>query len=172
MRIFIGLDIPEDIKESIHQYLHHLQKTPKGWESPHDYHQTLLFIGSVKEDEAQEIKTRLQSVHFEPFELELTGVEFFSRRVMYLSLAPSKELLALKDRIENLFPEWLRPDRKAFIPHVTVKRWQRYEYDELKSGLNQRPFKRYKFKVNKIELFESKKDDNNHKYHVILSVAA
>lgn len=170
MRVFLGIDLPADIKGHISRYLTPLKISDRGWESPHDYHQTLLFIGEVSETEIGEISGRMESIRFKSFFLQLKEFAFFNRRIMYLSFQPSKELFELKQQINKIFKEWVRPEEKPFLPHVTVKRWQRYEYDELFRGLKQSSFEPKTFLVSSVCLFKSEKDSANRKYHVIKEV--
>ncbi len=167
MRLFLGLEIPEDVKDRIYAHLEPLQKSIKGWENAHDYHQTLLFIGETSEEDLESIKARMEQIKFKEFTLITNSFNFFSRRIMYLSFKPSPELIKLKDEVESLYSEWLRPGSKPFIPHVTVKRWQRYEYDELEKGLKTKNLPEMSFEVRSLSLFKSEKDSRNQKYHVI-----
>lgn len=166
MRLFLGIDLPLEIKKSIHDYLLPLQKSPKGWEKPHDYHQTLLYIGETAPEMVETVRDRLRFVRMDPFELETNEFQFFNRRIMYLAFRPSPELLKLKTLVEENYPEWVRAEAKEFIPHVTVKRWQRYEYDDLVKGLD-KPMGKLTFIVDHLALFKSEKDSHHHKYHII-----
>ncbi|MFP5387470.1 MAG: 2'-5' RNA ligase family protein, partial [Bacteriovoracia bacterium] len=67
------------------------------------------------------------------------------------------------------FPEWGQEETKEFIPHITVKRWQRYEHNHLVSGLRERKLEEKSFIVTELALFKSEKDSLNRKYHVIYS---
>jgi len=167
MRLFLGLEIPEEIKIQIQTYLASVKKSEKGWEQSHDYHQTLLFIGEVEEEKLEEIKQRMHEISFRSFHLTLTSFQFFSRRVMYLGIEKSPELLELKKVIDEKFPEWSGRETKPFHPHITVKRWQRYEHADLVEGLSMVPWHLERFKVESVCLFKSEKDALNHKYHVI-----
>ncbi|MGZ3790463.1 MAG: RNA 2',3'-cyclic phosphodiesterase [Bacteriovorax sp.] len=167
MRLFIGIELPDDVKGKIFDYLFPLQITSKGWESPHDYHQTLMFLGETPFEKIEEIKLRMLQVNFRPFVLTTESFEFFNRRILYLSFIPSEKLLDLKKRIDQNFPEWIRPHEKEFLPHVTVKRWQRYEYNHLVEGIASREFPHIIFTVSALSLFKSEKDSENNKYHVI-----
>lgn len=167
MRLFLGLELPENVKEEISLHLKPLQKSIKGWENPHDYHQTLLFIGEATEEDLASIKERMETIIFRPFKLTTSNFDFFSRRIMYLSFYPSQVLIKLKDEVESLYSEWVRPGSKPFIPHVTVKRWQRYEYDELEKGIEAKLLPEITFEVSALALFKSEKDNQNNKYHVI-----
>lgn len=167
MRLFIGIDLPSELKQELHQYLLPLQKSLKGWEDPHDYHQTLLFIGEATEEDCELIIGRLKDFKYRPFTLKPDKIQFFPRRVMFLSFEHSPELLELKNKVEELFPEWVRPHSKPFIPHVTVKRFQRYEHADLVRGLANNAFQNNGFPVQELCLFKSEKDSLNRKYHVI-----
>ena len=172
MRVFIGIELPEEIKLEVDKFLAPLRKSQKGWENFNDYHQTLFFIGEAQPYQIEVIEKRLDKISFRPFVLETSEFKFFSRRIMYLDFKPSLELLKLNEDIQNLFPEWIRLDEKVFLPHVTVKRWQRYEYEDLKSGLINRELVSMKFTVSSVALFKSEKDLLNNKYHVIYRKSA
>lgn len=169
MRLFIGIELPSDLKQHINNYLLPIHLSPKGWEHPHDYHQTLLFIGEATEEECLIIKKRMIELSFPTFKLTTSGFKFFNRRIMYLAFEDSPELLKLKKIIEEAFPEWVREGSREFIPHVTVKRWQRYEFNHLEQNLMERKFIDETFEVNKISLYLSQKDEENRKYHIIYS---
>lgn len=167
MRLFIGIDLPAILKKQISHSVLSLKTFTKGWETAHDLHITLLFIGEVSELTADTIACQLKEIRFEPFLLQTKAVEFFSRRIMYLGFEHSQNLYNLKEQIYRHFPEHVRPEEKAFVPHITLKRWQRYEYNALENGLHSLPPPRFEFIVNQVALFESRRDEENHKYHVI-----
>lgn len=167
MRLFHGIDLPQDVKSLIHSYLLPLQTSSKGWEHPHDYHQTLLFIGESDFDQCEEIKRRLSKIEFHPFYLTLGEFRFFPRRILYFNFHYSEDLLKLKEMIDTAYPEWSKRETRKFVPHVTVKRWQRYEFDELKAGLSKIQMEPKQISVNELCLFYSQKDELNRKYHVL-----
>lgn len=167
MRLFIGLELTEVIKSELGAYIAKLPQGKKGWENPHDFHLTLLFIGETPEETIIPIMDRMKEISFKPFNIQIGPIQFFNRRVMYLSILPSEELLELQKEVIRVFPEWVDPNGKKFIPHITVKRWQRYEYDELAEGLRLHPLKPITLDVTKLSLFKSEKDQENRKYHVI-----
>lgn len=170
MRLFIGIDLPDYLKLKIECYLQPLKQSEKGWEKAHDYHQTLLFIGECGDSELSTIKSRLSNFHFDSMMLYPTTFQFFNRRVMYLGLEKTPELLLLKQKIDEAFPEWAARETKSFHPHITVKRWQRYEHAHLSTGLLETPWKPEAFKVQAISLFKSEKNIQGEKYHVLMNV--
>ena len=166
MRLFLGIEIPENIKSAISSYLEPLKKSPEGWEVSHDYHLTLLFIGEIDAVKLMEIKTKIEIVKFEPFIINIGELRFFNRRVAYMQVEPNPQLLSLRQKIHELFPAWVKSDEKPFVPHITVKRWQRYEYDEMLKGIEGKSFSE-SFEVRVVSIFESKKDSRGFKYHTI-----
>lgn len=167
MRLFLGIDLPDQLKSKIENHLSPLKQTPKGWENEHDFHMTMLFIGETAEEKLEEIKSKLATLTFEPFELKIVDIEFFPRRIMYLSMEDSENLLKLKNQTDEFFPEYVRPNEKAFHPHITVKRWQRYEFNQLEKDKEKLKKVNFTFLVKKLCLFKSEKNVAGEKYHVI-----
>lgn len=167
MRLFLGIEVPEDIKRQIYTSLLPIKTGAKGWEDPHDYHLTLLFIGPTHSESLPHIISTVKGVTFPPFSLTLRNFVFFNRRVMYLSFDPSPMLLQLKDQLEQKFPEYLNPHPRPFVPHITIKRWQRYEFDELFKRISENPFQPKSFEASRLSLFKAEKNLHNQKYHVI-----
>lgn len=144
-----------------------LKKTEKGWEHSYDYHLTLLFIGELPEGHLPDVIERIQKIRFSPFTLTTTSFHFFNRRIMYLGFEHSAEIYQLRKQILEIYPEFHRSGDKEFIPHITVKRWQRYEHADLVTGLEEHPSHRISIPVTSVSLFKSEKDPENRKYHVI-----
>lgn len=167
MRLFLGLEIPEKIKSELEEKMKSLKKSSKGWESAHDYHITMLFLGPTNETQFEMLQQRLSTFSFHEFSLETDHVQFFNRRIMYMNIVESVELKKLKTEIDSYFPEWIREKDKAFHPHITLKRWQRYEYDHLTSGLSDIHIPPWSFEAGHLSLFKSERDELGDKYHVI-----
>lgn len=159
--------MPAEIKKSLALSLSPIKTQSKGWENPLDYHLTLLFIGETLKANVESITSRLDHISFQPFKLTTDKLEFFPRRVLYLSFAPSLPLMQLRDQIAQMYPEYLKPTDKPFTAHLTIKRWQRYEYDELCRNIQAYPLAPMEFAVKHVALFKSEKDAEGQKYHVI-----
>lgn len=165
MRLFLGINLSLEIKDSIHRYLKPMHLSPKGWENPHDYHQTLLFIGEVSEETVSDVLSRMDLVEGKPFTIKTSGIRFFNRRIMFLGIRESEDLKALKNKINGIFPEWASKETKSFLPHITIKRWQRYEYDHLEKSIAESPVPEWEIEVKGLSLFKSEKNHLNQKYH-------
>lgn len=167
MRLFLGIDLPDQLKSKINTYVEPLKVSHKGWENAHDFHLTLLFIGEVKEEGLKNIERKLSHIKFSPFTLKAQKLEFFPRRILYLSFEYIENLMRLKKLIDEFYPEYLRPNEKAFVPHLTLKRWQRYEFDQLSEGIQKLSPTNFSFEVQKLCLFKSEKNEMGQKYHII-----
>jgi RNA 2',3'-cyclic 3'-phosphodiesterase len=168
MRLFLGIELPDEIKEHIHEYAQKIQSSSKGWVGKHDYHLTLLFIGEVDPlSILPMILERVESIKFDPFHLLLTGPEFFPRRILYIGAEKNIEVQNLYHQISELFPEWATHKKDNFTPHITIKRWQRIEVDDINKKITLNKFDPRVFSVGKIALFKSEKDPLNRKYHVL-----
>lgn len=170
MRLFLGIDLTKELKRELAQEIATFKTHAKGWEEPHDFHLTLLFIGAVSDQMIPLIHERMKQIDFTPFTLETNGYHFFSRRILYLGINEHVALSALREQVTSIFPEWSIKETKSYIPHITIKRWQRYEFDELKSNIERGHLKKYQLRVDRVTLFESRKDENNYKYHVVESI--
>lgn len=167
MRLFLGIEIPEKCQKIIFESIKLMQSSPKGWENPHDYHLTLLFMGEVDDTRLEEIKERMQNIVFKAFTLKTTDVEFFNRRIMYLGIQSSPNLEKLRLTILENFFEWKRPEEKEFVPHITLKRWQRYEFQKLAEDAEFHKILPLSFEVDHLALYLSHRDEHGRKYHII-----
>jgi len=167
MRLFLGIDLPDQLKSQIEAHIEPLKFSSKGWEHSHDFHLTLLFIGEVDKEELKNIERKLQHIKFSSFTLMAQNLEFFPKRILYLAFENNENIMRLKKLIDEYYPEFLRPDEKSFVPHLTVKRWQRYEFDQLSQGIQKLNQKTFSFVVQKLCLFKSEKNELGQKYHVI-----
>ena len=84
MRCFIGIDLPVEATKEIERLQkiikpHFVGKTT----SSENLHLTLKFLGEIEDDILNEIKKRLSSIKYHPFELTLKGIGVFSQKIIY-----------------------------------------------------------------------------------------
>ena len=126
MRLFIGIGLPCDARDMLHRAVSGLALQGR-MTAPDNYHLTLAFLG-----EHDERLQTLQGVLAEaartaaPFQLAVSGLDFFGRRdnaLLYAKLKFSKLLQALSDTVRTLLSEAGEPlDDKPFAAHVTLMR--------------------------------------------------
>ncbi|HEV3041582.1 MAG TPA: RNA 2',3'-cyclic phosphodiesterase [Candidatus Angelobacter sp.] len=131
MRIFIGLDIPEEIRCRIGEYMESVRQfAPDArWVRTESLHVTLKFIGETAERGVQAVKETLQQIKVPPFELEFKNVGFFptprSARVFWIGIHASEALPQLAATIdEKLEKLGIAKEEKPYSPHLTLARAQ------------------------------------------------
>src|ERR1700746_3227190 len=79
MRIFVALDIEEDIRHRIASFVDHLRPyAPDArWVKPESLHITLKFIGEKPDASVRQVEQTLASISASPFVLTFAGSGFF-----------------------------------------------------------------------------------------------
>jgi len=108
---------------------------PPGWAWQDDaqLHITLRFIGEVERPVAEDVATALGSVRAAAVEVGLCGVGWFDQGrqgVLFARAAPRDPLEALHKKIDRvLVSAGLEPERRAYLPHITLARRRRSSAD-------------------------------------------
>lgn len=126
-RLFVGLSIPEDIKN----YLLFVQGgvTHARWQSADQLHLTLRFIGDVDGATALDVQSALETVDFAPFDIFCEGVGLFGKpgkaRALWAAAKPKAPLTALHNKIDQAlaFGAGLPRERRQYEPHITLARF-------------------------------------------------
>jgi 2'-5' RNA ligase len=99
------------------------------WQREDQLHVTLRFIGEVERRRADDIAAALVSIRAPAVELGLHGVGFFDqgpRGVLFARAIPRDPLAALHKKVDRaLVLAGMEPDRRAFLPHITLARRRR-----------------------------------------------
>ena len=137
MRLFIGVELPEAVKEMAAQQLDEVKQririaAPSAsirWVEPANLHVTLWFIGEVDETRANALRSSMQPLFATPrFDVKLEGLGAFPPggppRVIWIGVAAGREpLVALHGEIrDRLAPLGYEPEARPFSPHLTVAR--------------------------------------------------
>lgn len=122
MRLFIAVQLSDEMKASVTGAMHELKKAGvKGSYVPsQNLHLTLAFIGETKEAEA--IKAAMQTISFKPFRLTLSEMGTFGD-LLWVGLKGNQGLSALVRAVRGaLDATGISYDDKKFVPHITVVR--------------------------------------------------
>jgi|ERR1700674_5227699 len=129
MRVFIALDIADDVRQSITQYLERVRVLAPDarWAKPESLHVTLKFIGEASDTRLQEIKNALSAVHAAPFEIRFQDVGFFpnskSPRVFWIGMSTGDALPQLAATVDAaLVKLGVAAEEKAYRLHLTLAR--------------------------------------------------
>ncbi len=125
MRLFVGVPLPAEVRESLGSLCSGVPGAR--WVDTDNMHVTLRFIGEVDSIQAEDIDAALSDVREPAFELALGGVGCFDSgrkvRMVWAGVARSDGLMHLRDKVEStIVRAGFEPERRKFKPHVTLAR--------------------------------------------------
>ena len=151
MRLFIAIEIPNDIKDYISQIQEHFQDKGLRLVNKDRMHLTLKFLGEIKKDKLDFIKNQLEKIKFNKFKVHLDKIGFFPNekyiKVIWIGLKPEDLILGLQKDIDDRLKELFKKE-KNFKPHLTLAR---VKYVEDKKGFIDK-LKKIKIENRKIEI--------------------
>jgi RNA 2',3'-cyclic 3'-phosphodiesterase len=134
MRLFLAIELPDEVRQHIQQVLPILQRqkwdleSAVNWTRPENWHITLKFLGDIEERRIGEIADALAQIRSDPFDLFTSGLEYFPTRgpVRVLSLrvdGDTGRLNHLYDQIEAACETLgFAREQRRFIGHITIGR--------------------------------------------------
>ena len=126
MRLFVALDLPWELRQRL-SLMAGSGISGARWVSPENYHLTLRFIGETQAHQAEDIDLALSAIRAREFSLTLAGVGSFAKggRVnsLWVGVERNPVLDHLRTKIETALQRvGVDPERRRFIPHVTLAR--------------------------------------------------
>ena len=122
MRLFVAMDIPEDVRAAIGALAAKLRPACRNarWVRIEGLHVTLKFIGETSSEKAAEIKTALASIPSRaPIPMNFRGLGFFPNdrrpRVLWAGIEAGPELAALAAAVDDSACSARHPARGARI---------------------------------------------------------
>lgn len=129
MRLFVALDLAEDIRERIGRLIEQIRPLAPAvrWVSAESLHVTLKFIGELPDAKVKEVEIALTQVSGASFPVSFRGGGFFptakSARVFWIGIDAGPELGRLASDIESaLEPVGIAREKRGFNPHLTLAR--------------------------------------------------
>lgn len=130
MRLFVALDLREDVRQAVRELIARLKPLGKGarWVRPEGMHVTLKFIGHTDAKNLDAIRATLATVRSEQaVELRFHGLGFFPNerraRVVWCGIEASANLARLAADIETVLePLEIERESRDFAPHLTLAR--------------------------------------------------
>lgn len=179
-RIFIAVNLPQDIKKILSDYQKKWQDIPAKWTSLNNLHITLVFLGEITDEELGEVCMVVKQIaeDSESFNIKLNKISYgpigkVPPRYIWAGGEKSKELSLIKNNLENLLIEKVRfaVDKKSFAPHITLARIQEWQWRAIEP--EERPKAEENidldFTVESIEVVESVLRKEGPQYEVIES---
>lgn len=148
-RIFIAINLPEEVKKELAKYQGKWPELPAKWISKDNLHITLEFLGNLTDEESGEVCLAVKEVadSHKSFSVNLNKILYGPPRLR-LGQAPkmvwaegekSEELADLKNDLQEYLLEKIsyRPEGKGFVPHITLARILEWEFRKI--DLEERP---------------------------------
>lgn len=163
-RLFIALDLPDEIKEYLSNLLleySSLRHLNVNWESRQKMHLTLKFLGDTKPELLPLVKDKfMEFKNFKQFQAKISKFGLFSRnripQILWAGLEIDGELTGMVRRIESEFSMLgYKKEKRPFSPHITVLRIKPYYDFGLISPLLDINPKDDKFALKNLTLYES-----------------
>ncbi|MBO5999060.1 MAG: RNA 2',3'-cyclic phosphodiesterase [Lachnospiraceae bacterium] len=165
MRLFIAIQLSDEMKSSVIGLMHELKKAGiKGSYVPaQNLHLTLAFIGEVSDPDM--IEEAMRTVKVKPFRLSLSEMGSFGD-LLWVGLRGNQGLSLLVKAIrEALDAAGTDYDRKSFTPHITIIRkaskstqWQKLQVPKSE------------MMVKKVSLMRSEQRDGKRIYTEIFAI--
>ena len=178
-RIFIAINLPENIKKKLFEYQKKWPELPVHWTKPENLHITLAFLGYLKDEELVEICkiTKEVASRNTSFEVRLNKISYGppqlrsgqAPRMIWAAGEKSEEFTALKNDLDKLLAS---SEGRQFSSHITLGRIRQWEWrwiepedrPEVEEEIN------LQFPVNSIEIMESVLKRGGPKYNIIESI--
>lgn len=133
IRVFIAVDLPPAIQESVEKQTAHLRRTLGDdlirWVPAQNMHLTLKFIGNIAASHLDFLKQMLtQSVNSQrQFDLQVGGIGSFPNlkrpRVLWVGIHAPADLTSLQKNVEaGAVRLGYEKEERAFSPHLTLGR--------------------------------------------------
>jgi 2'-5' RNA ligase len=129
MRVFVAIDLTEEIREKVARFLEGVRgfaPEPR-WVRPESLHLTLKFIGEQKEEQVKAIAERLRQIAGGSMEIRFRDYGFFptakAPRVFWIGIEASPSLAALASDIDSALTVLKIPrEDRPYSPHLTLAR--------------------------------------------------
>jgi len=179
-RIFIAINLPEEIKKKLFNYSEKYPELPCKWTNKNNLHITLEFLGTLTDEEVGEVCVIVKDVaqRHSCFSLNINQILYgpvkkIPPRMIWAEGEKSKELSSLREDLENSLTEKVRfvPENRTFAPHITLARISAWEWKGIEP--EERPEINEKidliFTIESIEVMESELKREGPQYTILES---
>lgn len=181
-RIFIAINLPEEIRSKLVGYQEKWPELPARWTKPENLHITLVFIGDIDEQGILAVQQAIQDVivRHKSFSVNLTKIcyappKITPPRMIWAKGEKSAEFDSLCDKLGKALVSLpkirFRPENRESIPHITLARIKEWEWRRIES--EERPEIAedidLSFEVKSIELMESRLKRDGPEYTILES---
>lgn len=182
-RIFIAINLPENLRKKLSGYQEKWPELPVRWTKRENIHITLLFIGSVSDQDMPDICriTRETASHHPVFGLNLTKISYgppkkMPPRMIWAAGQESEELGKLQKDLESSlftspFETLSGSGIRLLAPHITLGRIRQWDFQRIEP--EERPDVAedisFSLEVSSIEVMESRLKKGGPEYTILES---
>ena len=180
-RIFIAINLPEEIKKELEKFQFKFSELPARWVKPENLHITLAFLGYLTDEELVEVLriTKEVASRHQPFSINLNKILYgppkMPPRMVWVEGEKSKDLANLQIDLEKSLTSSgkirFEPEERSFTCHITLARIKQWEFRQIEP--DERPQIdediSFSFEVNSIEVMESELKRGGAEYTVLES---
>ena len=172
MRLFVALDIPEEIAEAFAAMQSGLQGAR--WSHPENLHLTLAFIGEATRRQCDDICAALTNVSPPFFDISLSGFGHFGDtrpRALWAGVARNEGLTHLQSKVSNALRNvGVNLEARKFTPHVTLAYLKGAYVGDVQRWITEHsPLKLTPFPVGEFHLYVSHLSSERAYYEIIES---
>ena len=182
-RIFIAINLPEKVKKKLASFQAKYFSLPARWTKKENLHITLIFIGSVKTEEIPNISESVKRVvqKHSSCLIHLNKICYgppnkMPPRMIWAVGKKSKEINELYKELNNtLFNFNLKNsklDDRTYFSHITLAKIRKWEFKRIEPEERPQIEEAFSlsFKVNSIEIMESRLKKTGPEYTILESV--
>lgn len=175
-RLFITIDLPDNVRSAAAVVIRYLQKCApiletgrpsdlkpvKGisWVKPENLHVTIKFLGDTDEETEAKLIEKLDRISstYSTFKLHLSKPEILGKRVMSIAVRSDTSTVFSLEMVIDTECERLgfKREGRRFHPHVTLARIRDPRASDLVPQFSRLQFESIEFDVREIVLYESR----------------
>jgi RNA 2',3'-cyclic 3'-phosphodiesterase len=179
MRAFLGITVPDALKEKIIQAQSRLSGFDIKFVEPNNFHFNLKFFGELDEAKIPQLKAIMDGVCKETksFEIRIAGTGAFPNsnyiRVLWLDVKEGREeLISLGEKVQRSIQSLGFGAEEKFVPHLTLGRVRTNKDNAaIASSMEKlRDFDIGKMNINRLVLFRSILGANGPVYEEVFKI--
>jgi 2'-5' RNA ligase len=126
MRLFVGLAIPEEVKQALERVTLRVRAQDDGlrWSTPDQWHVTIVFLGEVGDEARGRLARELALLRLPRVSLQMDGFGVFERvGILHAQVEVTPELLRLHEAVAAAVGRaGLEVEDRPYRAHVTLAR--------------------------------------------------
>jgi 2'-5' RNA ligase len=166
MRVFISINIPEEIRKEIKKIQNLLPEFSGKKTELENLHLTLKFLGEIEEKKIEKIKEKLRKIKIEKFKTEIDGIGVFSEEFIRIVWLHMKDCDNLQKQIDNTLKNLFKSE-KRFMSHLTIARVKKCDKKKFLQDLEKIKIEKIRFIVDKFYLMKSELTAEGPRYSVL-----